>query len=182
VPVGFDAWFARAASREPGGRFTSAGEMAEALGSVLAPGGVGESAVATVATTGHRAQHAPAATGRIQAWSTGRVEPARRATPIALVAGLLLAPFSVMVVGGAVWLARRPHVDPISLSAPAEPPSPPVPVTIVAETASAGPPATVAAPAPPATASAAVKPVPPVPAGGRAGRPRPPKPSIDLGI
>jgi serine/threonine-protein kinase len=184
VPDGFDAWFARAASRDPSGRFTSAREMAEALGAILAPGGVGESAVPTVAVTGNRPQQAPAPTGRIQAWSTGRVEPPRRATPVALVAGLLLAPFSVMVVGGAVWLAKRPHVDPVTLSAPVEPPPPPPPVTVVAETASTAPllPSPVAAPVPTATASAAVKPVPPVPAGRSVGRPRLPKPNIDLGI
>jgi serine/threonine protein kinase len=37
VPEGFDAWFAKAACREPEGRFQSAKELAEALRYVLAP-------------------------------------------------------------------------------------------------------------------------------------------------
>jgi serine/threonine-protein kinase len=38
VPPGFDAWFAKAASRDPAQRFTSAGEMARALERVVSPG------------------------------------------------------------------------------------------------------------------------------------------------
>ncbi len=50
VPAGFDAWFARAASRDPRQRFRSVTELAEALRAVLAPGGVGEAAIATLAS------------------------------------------------------------------------------------------------------------------------------------
>ena len=74
VPGAFDAWFARAASRDPAGRFASAGEMAQALGAILAPGGVGESAIPTLAG-GPRPAMAPAGTGRSETWSTGRVDP-----------------------------------------------------------------------------------------------------------
>ncbi len=34
VPPGFDAWFAKALTREPEGRFSSASELAESLGAV----------------------------------------------------------------------------------------------------------------------------------------------------
>jgi eukaryotic-like serine/threonine-protein kinase len=50
VPAGFDAWFFRACERDPEKRFRGATEMAEALFAILAPGGVGESAIATMAS------------------------------------------------------------------------------------------------------------------------------------
>jgi len=37
VPAGFDAWFAKSTSKDPDGRFNTAGEMAERLSQVLAP-------------------------------------------------------------------------------------------------------------------------------------------------
>jgi serine/threonine-protein kinase len=185
VPPGFDAWFARAASRDPAGRFSSAGEMADALGAILAPGGVGESAVATVATSAERPQ-AHAATGHVPAWSTGRVEPTRRSAPVALIAGMLLAPLSVLVLGGAVWLARH-RAQPTVAAAPPEAPS----VTAPAASATAAPAAAEPPPAPTAsvaaipsaspTASAAV-PVPKPPPRHGPGRSPGTKAPIDLGI
>ncbi len=117
VPTAFDAWFARAADRDPAQRFQSASEMAEALAAILAPGGVGESAIPTMAqSTARPSQRAPAITGRSEAWSTARVEPARRASPVALIAGMVLAPVALVVGSGAYWLAtRRPPVTPIVL-------------------------------------------------------------------
>jgi serine/threonine-protein kinase len=181
VPPGFDAWFARAASRDPAGRFSSAGEMADALGTILAPGGVGESAIATVATSAERPQ-VHAATGHVPAWSTGRVEPTRRGAPVALIAGMLLAPLSVLVLGGAVWLARQRAEPKVSAAVPeapsaappppvsTEPPPAPVPAASAAAIPSASP-----------TASAAV-PVPKPPPRHGQGRSPGTKAPIDLGI
>ena len=70
---------------------TSAGEMAEALAAVLAPGGVGESAIPTVATVGAPASRPARRAGRAaaSAWSTRarRGWRGRRRTPAALIAG-----------------------------------------------------------------------------------------------
>jgi serine/threonine protein kinase len=118
VPPAFDVWFARAANRDPTWRFRSAGEMAEALGAILAPGGVGESAIPTVARSSRSEIGLPGNTGRSEAWSTARVEPPRRPSPATLVAGLLLAPLVVIVCGGAWWLAKhRSPVEPIAITA-----------------------------------------------------------------
>jgi serine/threonine-protein kinase len=45
VPPGFDAWFARAANRDPGLRYQSAKELADALRAVLAPDGLERSSI-----------------------------------------------------------------------------------------------------------------------------------------
>src|SRR5262249_9597654 len=118
APRGFDAWFARAAHRDPAQRFQSAGEMAEALVSILAPGGVGESAIPTFSGRSSLPELLPA-TGKVAAWSTGRVEPSgRRALPVHFIAGLLLAPISILIAGGLWWLATRRAEQPVQLSAP----------------------------------------------------------------
>ena len=187
VPPGFDAWFARGADRDPARRFASASEMADALGAVLAPGGVGESAIATLTSMPRTDGAAPGATGHNAAWSAARMEPVRRGPPIALLVGFFLAPFLTIGGGGAWWLLTRHHgVAPVAATAPAAP----VPVTTAAP---AAPEQAVAAPAS-ATASAStpasatVAPVPPASAPRGPGRtpsgPRQsgPKPPIDLGI
>jgi serine/threonine protein kinase len=118
VPPAFDAWFARAANRDPAWRYQTATEMVEALGAILAPGGVGESAIPTMSQSIERPPKiTPGSTGRSEAWSTARVEPPRRASPVALIAGLVLAPVALLVGGGAYWLAaRRPPVTPIAMT------------------------------------------------------------------
>jgi serine/threonine-protein kinase len=68
VPPGFDAWFARAASRDPAQRFTSAGELTAALEQVLV--GAWSEAVPTV-----RAASA-FATGRTEVMESGPMPPA----------------------------------------------------------------------------------------------------------
>jgi len=185
LPPAFDAWFARAASRDPAGRFQSAGEMAEALGAILAPGGVGESAIPTLAMS---SRPAVAATGRQEAWSTARPAPVKRRPPVAFLAGLALAPLAVLVLGGAWWLAVKTRAPiapaassaPVSAAAVASPLLPEVP----------RPPGTatpVSVGSPPPTASAATS-VPSASASSRPPVPRAPratggaKPPVDLGI
>jgi serine/threonine-protein kinase len=151
----FDAWFARAADRDPARRFGSAGEMAEALAAIFAPGGAGESAIPTIASSQRSAPVAPGATGRHDAWSTGRVEP--RPTPIAFLAGLALAPLLLLSVGGLWWWRSRQSADVVALSpvtvsgAPAPVSAAPPPEEAAAATATA----TASEPAATASASAA---------------------------
>jgi serine/threonine-protein kinase len=198
VPAGFDAWFARAADREPTRRFASAGEMAQALGGILAPGGVGESAIPTLTTSASKTEIVlPSPTGRSEAWSTARPqdsEPARRATPLTLLAGLLLAPLAVLVVGGGVWLFNRARVQSvaIAITAPAASPSPqdpePVsPVAMIPEIPSASASAALPVTKPPVMMGDSPKPPATRRPGPRStGRAPPPgpgsKPPIDLGI
>jgi serine/threonine-protein kinase len=152
----FDAWFARAASRDPAQRFASAGAMAEALATTFAPGGAGEAAVPTFVSPRVEPPF-PMATGRSAAWSTGRAEPpARRAVPPSVIAGLALAPLVALVVGGLVyWQTHRASIvaaasttSAASASAPTPlPPPPPAPPA----SASAPPAASASAPRPHAT-------------------------------
>jgi serine/threonine-protein kinase len=134
----FDAWFARALSRDPAQRFASAGEMAEALSVIFAPGGVGEAAIATLASS-NRAEALP--TGRNDAWATGRLDPPRRPpAPLALIAGLLLAPALVAAAGGLWWWAssrRAADVVPLSSATAAPAAAPPAPSSAAAATSSA---------------------------------------------
>ncbi|MFT3769039.1 MAG: hypothetical protein QM820_26665 [Minicystis sp.] len=159
VLAAFDAWFARAASRDPLLRFGSAGEMAEALCAIFAPGGIGESAIPTVASSSRAAPSAPLATGRNDAWSTGRVDPRPQGTPVAFLAGLVLAPVLVLTAGGLWWWRahRSAAAEVVSLSsATAAATAPPAPPTVSAPAAaSAEVPAPSAIPAVTATASAA---------------------------
>jgi serine/threonine-protein kinase len=109
VPPGFDAWFARATSREPGQRFGSAQELVEALRGVVGSpstlsigslGGHGPGALVHPTTTGT----APAATV-----DEPVTIPTRRGlVPVVLVVGGLLASGAVALVGFAVYRARAP--------------------------------------------------------------------------
>jgi eukaryotic-like serine/threonine-protein kinase len=183
LPYAFDAWFARAASRDPAGRFGSAGEMAESLGAILAPGGVGESAIPTLAMS---SRPLAKGSGRSEAWSTAHVEPARRPLPVAFLAGLALAPLAVLAGGGAWWLARghapvaaavATGAPPATVSAPAlmsSEPSPP------ASLAPLSPSPLPLAPLPPPSAKASARPAPPVPRAPRS--PGGAKSPVDLGI
>jgi serine/threonine-protein kinase len=108
VPPGFDAWMLRALDRTPEGRFQTATELAESLCAILAPTGIGEAAIATLASSqasNHRIE-APA-TGRTVAWSTGQSEalpPARsRLAPLLLVGLPLLA----LAGGAGLWLGLQ---------------------------------------------------------------------------
>ena len=183
----FDQWFARAAHRDPALRFSSAGEMTEALCAIFAPGGVGESAIPTMAGVSHAA--APIATGSNDAWSTGRVDPPRpHAAPVALLAGLLLAPVAILSAFGLWWvIAHRPVSDAIPISsdaptaaasAPASPRAAAAATTTTPADSSSAPLAVSAAP----TASARRAPPPPAAGPRRADRPGAPKPPVDLGL
>jgi serine/threonine protein kinase len=141
VPPAFDAWFMRAVNRNPALRFGSAGEMAEALGSILAPGGAGESAIITHSSTPQRPDlMLPPVDGSHGAWSTARAEAAlrRRTSPVVLLSALALAPVGLLTAGGLWWWASRraTPVDTVPAlttattaprAAPAEPPPAPPP-------------------------------------------------------
>ncbi|APR80014.1 Putative serine/threonine-protein kinase pknH [Minicystis rosea] len=113
----FDAWFARSLSRDPALRFQSAGEMAEALGAVLSPAGVGESATPTVATSHRGPPRSSGATGHNDAWSTGRVEPRPPASPRAFLVGLSIAPILVLSAAGVWWWRAHAGAATSSVSA-----------------------------------------------------------------
>jgi serine/threonine-protein kinase len=189
VPPAFDAWFARAAHKDPAQRFQSAGEMAEALGAILAPGGVGESAIPTIARASKSELLAAMASARNTGWSTARLDPPPRSPmPVALVAALVLAPLAIIVLGGVWWYSTRPpETAAITLSSAATAAAAPPPAT-----ASAAPPATASPPtsatASPATTATATAAPPPASKGKRG--PSSSKPAkggagsapVDLGI
>jgi serine/threonine-protein kinase len=173
VPAAFDAWFARAVNRNPALRFASAGEMAEALYAILAPGGVGESAIITHSSTPQRPDLLLApVTGSHGAWSTGRAEAAlrRRTSPAVLLAALALAPLGLIGAAGLWWWAsHRPPVDTVPAltsatamgpqaapnPAPPERPPPALPTADAPGTSTAKPAST------PASASATPRHAPP---------------------
>jgi serine/threonine-protein kinase len=135
VPAGFDAWFTRAAARDPRERFRSATDLAEALAAILAPGGVGEAAIATMASS--RRSHADTplgregagltATGATAAWS-GRARP--RSSSRSSAAWLLLGvPVVVGALGAGLWWGLRRGDAP---TAPAAVPTPIVAAATIA--------------------------------------------------
>jgi eukaryotic-like serine/threonine-protein kinase len=170
VPRGFDEWFARATHRDPALRFDSARALAEALGAVLVPEG------AALVETG-----VLPVTGRDEAGATARAEPSRRRAPVAFIAGLVLAPLAVLVVGGVVWLSVLRSPAPVATTSEAPPP----PAAVVAAP-SVTPDPVVEPPAAPAQTAGAVPSATAAPR-RRAGATRPVRagshnPSVDLGI
>lgn len=122
VPVGFDGWFAKAASRDPAGRFPSAKAMADALrdllladnlrmtpkppeGAAAAATGSGSSGV----STGHQRTHAGVVSAIVD---PGKRRPARGA----LFAGALL--LSALVIAG-LFVALRGSASPTPIVKPA---------------------------------------------------------------
>jgi eukaryotic-like serine/threonine-protein kinase len=159
----FDAWFARAADRDPSRRFASAGEMAEALASAVAPGGAGEAAIPTLASLASMREAAPmGGTGRHDAWSTGAVTGGRqRTSPIAFFAGLALAPLLVISAGALWWWQSQRHVasEVVPLPHASAPPVASVPATTSPSTSAApSAPAPSAAPDPTTSAAATAAP------------------------
>ena len=165
----FDAWFARAAHRDPAQRFGSASEMAEALGAIFAPGAAGESAIPTIASS---QRIVPAVATRSEA--TPRARGMASSAPF--FAGLALAPLLAATAGGLYWW--RSHRQPVSAgisaattTAAAIPPaaSSTATVTSAATTASS----------PTASASAAPRPAPAISARPRS-VPRPDRDRLGL--
>lgn len=120
VPEGFDAWFAKAASREPSGRYPSAKAMAEALREVLAVDSIrmtqpsisviGPAQVDAMAQTATHQRTHPGVVAAINA-------PTRRRTGPALVVGAVgLA--ALVGVGVFVGLrgSVRPPPEPVAIS------------------------------------------------------------------
>jgi serine/threonine-protein kinase len=165
VPPGFDTWFARAASREPSQRFRSATELAEALRAVLAPGGVGEAAIATLASLRRSPAGTPlgaddgaprgpghTATGASAAWSGSPAVRPRTSTKTLLLVGAPL--LAGALAAGLFWTL---HGD-VTRAPAAAPASPSTALIVAAPTVAA---ATVAAatnraPAPAPSTSAPV--------------------------
>ena len=162
VPRGFDAWFLKAAARDPAERFRSATELAESLAAILAPGGVGEAAIATMASARRSAASTPlgpdhaaargpglTATGQSSAWSGGAAErPRSSATWL-----LLGVPVVAAALAAGVWWGLRR--DPAPVDAAALRPSA-APIVAAATVATATDPAPTAAPPITATARAPI--------------------------
>ncbi len=114
VPVGFDAWFARAAQRDPNARFQSVRELVETLALVLlrsAPGGPMTVPLGVVKDTEILEPPAVGAT-----WSTG---PSPRQTPNRRVLTVVLAVLPIFILGivGAIWIvSSRGAVEPAPTS------------------------------------------------------------------
>jgi eukaryotic-like serine/threonine-protein kinase len=68
VPPGFDAWFAKALSREPAGRFGSAAELAESLSAVCGLPGRSASATGDMASPGFASAHMPHGPSATSGW------------------------------------------------------------------------------------------------------------------
>ena len=168
VPAGFDAWFLRAAARDPRERFRSATELAETLAMVLAPGGVGEAAIATMASAKRAAastllgpDHGArgpglTATGQSAAWSGGAAErPRSPSVWLLLAAPVVVAALAV----GAWWGLRRGNAVAV---APAERPSA-APIVAAATVAIATNPSAVEAPPAAATTTTTIAAPAPIP-------------------
>ncbi|UQA55376.1 serine/threonine protein kinase [Polyangium aurulentum] len=153
APIGFDAWFARAAQREPQDRFQSARELSETLALVLlrAPGG--GAATVPLASTGRT--DTLGVTGRSVAWSSGARVPRKAILGLALMPVLLLGIVGAMLIVGrdrgpaASDVGVAPEPRPIATAAapspspsPVAPPAPaptPAPTPVAADAGPAAP-------------------------------------------
>ncbi len=141
VPPGFDAWFARACSRNPLKRFQSADELSESLANVC---GTGRVRVATLSED--QVQYALKPADPDLAALADEIEIPRGMSPrTALLAGLVLGVTMVIgIIGAIAWRDKQRAEDQMNV--------PPVPTA----TDSATPSATAPAPSASASASAAV--------------------------
>jgi len=101
VPVGFDAWFARAAQRDPAARFQSIRELVDTLGQVLLRSGPGGPATVPLGARQDTEILDPPAHGA--AWSTGATTR-QTSTRKALTIALAVLPIFVAGAIGAVWI------------------------------------------------------------------------------
>ncbi|MDP9150339.1 MAG: serine/threonine protein kinase [Myxococcota bacterium] len=101
VPQGFDAWFARACSRDPGNRFQTAEKLAQALGGVC-----GLTPVRTATLEEDRVQYVLRPRSPTLGGSDVTIPPSLSART-ALLAGLVLG--IAMMVGVLGFLAWRQH-------------------------------------------------------------------------
>jgi hypothetical protein len=177
VPPGFDAWWAKASSRDPRGRFDSAKELSDALALVCGvtnPGQPIESAAGAARGVG---AVPTATTGGIGSPMARTIDPVIPKKSMGAVAAILGIVAGVAVLGGgfAIWQSQRTGAAPVQASAslsvarnPAEtaPPSvtppPAAPIasiaaapSIVAPEPEKAAPSPSASIAPPATAPAA---------------------------
>lgn len=105
VPAGFDAWFARACSRDPARRFQSAGELAQALAGVC---GLGRIRMATLDED--QIQYVMRKPAEPVSTSDLPPAPSTMSPRTALLAGLVLG--IAMMVGMLGFFAWRDHVAP----------------------------------------------------------------------
>ena len=119
LPAGFDAWFARACSRDPARRFQSAEELAQALAGVC---GLGRVRMATLDED--QVQYVIRPKGSL--FETDEVSATSAMSPrMALLAGLVLG--IAMMVGLLGFLAWRDHATaqpPQDTARPVDPPRP----------------------------------------------------------
>jgi serine/threonine-protein kinase len=101
APIGFDAWFARAAQRDPNDRFQSARELSETLALVVLRATRGGPVTEPLAATGATAAPVPVPEGRKVAWWSG-AQGQRKA-----LIGLALALVLLAGIVGAVLIVRR---------------------------------------------------------------------------
>ncbi len=101
VPVGFDAWFARAAQRDPNARFQSIRELVETLAQVLLRSGpIGPATVPLGVTKDTEILDPPAISAALAAAPTGRQTTGNRALTVALA----VLPIFLLGIIGAVWI------------------------------------------------------------------------------
>jgi eukaryotic-like serine/threonine-protein kinase len=110
IPPGFDAWFARACSRDPAKRFQTAEELAQALAGVC---GLQRIRMATLDEDQVQYMMTP----RTTAGSDSDPVPAAMSPRTALLAGLVLG--IAMMVGIMGFFAWRDHNTPIQRTTPA---------------------------------------------------------------
>lgn len=175
VPPGFDAWFAKACSRNVQYRFSSAKELAAELRQVCA--GVGANVPPSYQGGPVSSQHGPVVqaaslplattTGHLGMSSSHDAAKKKSALPLVLGIGAVLA----LVAGGAAFALRSPPSDTVASAAPSVQP-PAAPKTEPAATPAAAPEPSVVASIAPTPSSAPVAPARPAAAAPVAVRPR----------
>ena len=165
LPAAFDAWFAKAATREPDGRFQSAKEMSDALRAILADAGYTPDPAAQSGPVRSVSPDAPtlnadsvrelgeartvSASGTMSGASSAISKPARKPW------GALAAVIGALAIGAVAWASLHSSTRAPAISAP---PSSPIaatsPAVAIATTVIA--PATTSAAAVPVTSASAV--------------------------